>query len=88
MKTIARKTQVVSISLPKKAFRQLEETRKVRGQSRSAFITTLIDKEDEEREWQKLRKLGEEMRKKFNITSEDDIDRMIHEYREENRASK
>ena len=74
-----RNTQVVSISLPKLVARRLEETCKSRGQSRSAFISSLINKETEDERWRAIYKEGREIGKKFNITSEEDIDRILHE---------
>jgi hypothetical protein len=46
--------------------------------SRSAFIASLIDKEAENARWEKIYKKGEETAKKFKITSEEDIDRILH----------
>lgn len=76
--TILRNTQVVSVSLPKRVARKLERARKASGQSRSAFIASLIDKEAEEIRWQKIYKRGRETARKFKITSEEDIDRILH----------
>lgn len=76
--TIIRNTQVVSISLPKRVARDLERTRQARGQSRSAFIASLIEKDAEEVRWQRIYKKGQETAKKFKITSEEDIDRILH----------
>jgi len=79
MTQISRNTQVVSISLPKRVAGKLERVRKTRGQSRSAFIASLIEKEAEEVRWKEIFKEGREIGKKLNITSEDDIDRILHE---------
>ncbi|MFV1917057.1 MAG: ribbon-helix-helix protein, CopG family [Patescibacteria group bacterium] len=79
MTQVYRNTQVVSVSLPKKVARKLEKTRKSRGQSRSAFIASLIEKEAEEARWKEIFKEGREIGKKLKITSEDDIDRILHE---------
>lgn len=78
MTVIARNTKVVSVSLPNSAMRLLEKTRKSKGQSRSAFITSLIEKEAEEARWQRIYAKGQVTAKKFKITSEDDIDRILH----------
>ena len=76
---INRNTQVISISLSSKVVDKLEKARKVRGQSRSAFVASLIEKQREEERWQKIYKLGAVTARKFKITSEDDIDRLLHE---------
>lgn len=78
MKNIVRNTQVISISLTKETAAKLEKARSSRGQSRSALITSLIEKEVEEERWQKIYKKGQETAKSLKITSEDDIDRILH----------
>lgn len=79
MKTIQRNTEVISISLSKTIAKKLEQARKETGQSRSAYISSLIDKLTEDQRWQRIYKRGEETAKKFKITSEEDIDRLLHE---------
>lgn len=79
MKNIVRNTEVVSVSLPKPIARKLDRERNVRGQSRSAFISSLIDQAFEDQRWQRIYKLGEMTAKKFGITSEEDIDKILHE---------
>lgn len=78
MKNITRNTAVVSVSLPLVIADKLEKARRLRGQSRSAFISSLIDKEAEEERWQKIYKRGQETAREFKITSEEDIDRILH----------
>ncbi|MBI4066862.1 ribbon-helix-helix protein, CopG family [Candidatus Gottesmanbacteria bacterium] len=78
MTAIPRNTQVVSISLQKSIARKLDTIRKFRGQTRSAVIAALIEKETENQRWEKIYKKGQETAKKFKITSEDDIDRILH----------
>ena len=79
MTQITRRTQVVSISLPPKIAKILDEARKKKGQTRSSFIAKLVEKEAEDERWKRLLELGRRTARKFNITSEDDIDRILHE---------
>lgn len=79
MKNIQRTTEVISVSLPKAVAWKLEKVRKVRGQSRSALITSLINQFVEDKRWQKIYQRGEKTAKAFRITSEEDIDRILHE---------
>lgn len=79
MTKIIRKTEVVSISLPKQTVKILEEERTKSKQSRSSYIASLIEKERNDREWEQILKWGKETAKKFRVTSEDDIDRILHE---------
>ncbi len=78
MKNVTRNTEVVSVSLSRVIADKLEKTRRFRGQSRSAFISSLIDQEAEERRWQKIYKRGQETAREFKITSEEDIERILH----------
>lgn len=79
MKVIQRNTtEVVSISLPKSVISKLEKERAAKGQSRSAFIASLIDSTAEEGRWQRLYKKGAQTAAKFKITSEEDIDKILH----------
>lgn len=77
--TQTRNTAVISISLPKRTARILEETRKKNGQSKSAFIQALINKEAEKQDWEEIYEIGRRVAKRMNITSEDDVDRILHE---------
>ncbi len=79
MKTIQRSTAVISVSLPKKTAEKLEHVRKLSGQSRSAFITSLIDQTVEEQRWEKIYRRGAQTAREFKIISEEDIDRIMHE---------
>lgn len=72
-------THVISVSIPKNIVGKLEKVRKIRGQSRSAYIASLIDANAEDEKWQRIYKKGAETARTFKITSEDDIDRILHE---------
>lgn len=78
MKIIQRNTEVISVSLSPNKLAKLESERKKKGQSRSAFISSLIDRISEEERWQRIYKRGEKTAKMFGITSEEDIDRILH----------
>jgi metal-responsive CopG/Arc/MetJ family transcriptional regulator len=79
MKSISRNTQVISISLPKNLARKLDQDRARRGQSRSAYVASLVDRAAEDARWERIYKWGRETTRKLKITSEDDIDRILHE---------
>jgi len=72
-------TEVVSISLAKPIVNKLERARIARGQTRSAFIAALIDQASDDQRWQAIYKKGSETASRFKITSEEDIDRILHE---------
>ena len=78
MKNITRNTEVISVSLPKEMVIKLEKARETKKVSRSALVASLIDKEAEELLWEKIYRKGRSAARKLNITSEDDIDRILH----------
>ncbi len=65
--------------MPKNAFKKLEKARKRNGQSRSAFIVSLVNQLAEEERWQRIYQRGQLSARQFKITSEEDIDRILHE---------
>lgn len=65
--------------MPKKVALKLEKSRSISGQSRSAFISSLINNVSEEDRWQSIYQRGARTARDFKITSEDDIDRILHE---------
>lgn len=79
MKSVQRSTEVISISLSKKTAEKLERVRQLYGQSRSALISSLINQTAEKDRWEKIYKKGAQTARKFKITSEEDIDRILHE---------
>lgn len=74
---ISRSTTVVSVSLPATLVRQLDTLRKKAGTSRSSIVASLIERYAMEKQWSQIRRWGEETAKKFRITSEDDIARIL-----------
>lgn len=76
---IQRTTHVISISMPQKVALKLEKSRQHSGQSRSAFISSLINDVSEKERWQRIYQRGAKTAGDFKITSEDDIDRILHE---------
>ncbi len=78
MKSIIRTTEVISVSLPKSTAQKLEKERKLKGQSRSAFIASLVEQMTEDQRWQRIYKMGEQTARRMGITSEEDIDRILH----------
>lgn len=74
---ITRTTTVVSVSLPPPLVRQLDALRKKSGTSRSSIVASLIERYAMEKQWNEIRRWGEETAQKFRITSEDDIARIL-----------
>ena len=76
---IKRTTHVISVSLSKKTVNNMEQTRKFSAQSRSSFVASLIDKATEESRWDRIYKNGAKTARDFKVTSEEDIDKILHE---------
>lgn len=74
---IKRNTKVVSVSLDPVTLALLDKLRKNTKQTRSSFFAFMLNKYAWDQEWAYLRKVGEETAKKFNITSEEDVYRIM-----------
>jgi predicted transcriptional regulator len=81
---MARKTKIAKLSLPQDIYVQLEELADQMGISKSEFLRKALKQYvASEMRWQRIRKWGEETAKRMNIKDEDDVDRIIHEFRRE-----
>ncbi|MEX0621774.1 MAG: ribbon-helix-helix protein, CopG family [Candidatus Woykebacteria bacterium] len=81
-----RRTKILSVSLPEETYKVVSNLAKTEGKTKSEFIRSVVNlkrKSDWREGWKSLRKLGEDTGIKFNIKNEDDIDRLIHEFRGE-----
>ncbi len=74
-----RNTEVISISMTPLVLKRLDRMRLKLGQTRSSLIAALVDHYSMEQKWTILRKWGTRTAEKFKITSEDDIDRLLHQ---------
>jgi len=79
MKNIIRNTDVVSVSLPSRVLKLLESSRQRTSQTRSAYIASLIEKEAQDARWMRIYARGAKTAEEFNITSEEDIERILNE---------
>lgn len=81
---MGRITKTLTVSLPPKVFDEVDRLAKVERKTKSELFRTMLgvyeDYLDEKR-WKKLRKIGAETAIKFDITSEEDIERLVHESR-------
>lgn len=68
----------MSISLSQTVAVKLDQVCRQRGQSRSALIASLIEKEADDARWQRIYRNGQATAKRMKITSEEDIDRILH----------
>lgn len=81
---MSRITKTLTISLPPQLYEEVDRLAKQERKTKSEFFRDVIrvymDYLDEKR-WRRLRRLGKETAKRFNITSEEDIERLVHEAR-------
>ena len=81
---MARKTKIVNLSLPQEIYKQVEELADQMGISKSELLRNALKHYvASEMRWQRIRKWGEETAKRTNIQDDDDVDRIIHEFRQE-----
>lgn len=75
--TIARNTEVVSVSLRPATVQLLDLTRRKSNQTRSAFISSLVERVALDQEWNTLRRIGDQTAKRMKLLSEDDVYRLL-----------
>lgn len=81
---MARKTKIVNLSLPNKTYEQVEKLADRMEVSKSEILREALKQYvASEKRWQQIRRWGEETAKRLDIRDEDDVDRMIHEFRQE-----
>ena len=75
-------TQTLNIALPTDLVQRVDRVAKKEYRNRSELIREALRVYLEDKtEWEEIYKLGENAMKKMGITSEEDIDRIVYEYR-------
>lgn len=81
---MGRITKTLTISLPPRVYDEVDKLAKIEGKTKSELVRDMIrvyeDSLDEKR-WRRFRRLGQATARRLNITSEDDIERVVHEAR-------
>jgi metal-responsive CopG/Arc/MetJ family transcriptional regulator len=81
---MARQTKIVNLSLPLDIYNQADEIAKKRGVSRSAILKKALEVYImQEKRWELIYKWGEEKAKELKIKDEEDVERLIQEFRRE-----
>ncbi len=76
-----RNTQVLSVSLDPEVYRRLEKLAKSKKRSKSRLVSDMIVEysvSDFRKQWAKVRKMGEEIRKEYKFKNEDELLEYIH----------
>lgn len=82
-----RNTKTISISLPPEILKQAERVAKKEGRTKSELVREALRRYIQAREWEELNSYGRVRARELGI-GEEDIDRIIHEYRTERRVQK
>lgn len=81
-------SQTVNISLPQPLLRQIDFLAGQEYATRSDYIRqAVIEKINSAKQWQNIFLYGKKMGKKVGVKSEEDVYRIIEEYRREKHAS-
>ncbi len=81
---MARKTKIVNLSLPQETYKQIVELAEQMAVSKSEVLRAALKQYvASEKRWRQIRSWGEETAQILNIKDEDDVDRIIHELRQE-----
>jgi metal-responsive CopG/Arc/MetJ family transcriptional regulator len=81
---MARTTKTLTVSLPPQIFEEIERLAKLERKTKSELFRDMVkvyeDHLDEER-WKRLRRLGRATAKKYRLSSDQDIEKLVHEAR-------
>ena len=77
------KYKVVTLSMPEDIYEQADEIAKEEGRTRSELFREALRLYVDTRKWRKLQRETAERARSLGITSEDDVERIIGELREQ-----
>lgn len=81
-------TRTLNIALPKELVKKVDEVAKRQYRNRSELIREALRVYLEDKiEWEQIFKVGEKVMKEMGIKSEEEIDRIVYEYRHPQKAS-
>ena len=85
---MSRITKTMTISLPPQIYKEIEEMAKLEQKTKSELFRDMIRVYEDflyEKRWRRLRKMGREISEKFDITSEADVEKIVHDFRQTQR---
>jgi len=81
---MSRSTKTLTASLPPQILEEIEKLADQEKKTKSGLFRDMVrvyeDHLDEKR-WRKMKRLGRETARKLNITSEEDIEKLVHQAR-------
>ena len=79
---MSRSSKVMTVSLPQEMFNKAEKLAKDENRTRSELFREALRQYMASRErWQEIRKWGGETAREYGIRSEEDVERLIDEFR-------
>lgn len=76
-----RRSVVASVSLPSEVWKRTREIAKAENKSRSEIVGEALEKYYVAKQWESLQETGSRQAKRLAIRTEEDVDRLVHEYR-------
>ena len=76
-----RTTKTWTISLPPKLVKEAKQAAKQENRTKSELVREALGCYLEERRWRKLQKTSAEKTRNLGISTEDDVDRLVHDVR-------
>lgn len=77
--------KVMNISMPEALFKKIDKVAKEENRTRSELVREALRQYLDNIEWRKIQRYAQAKAKEMGIKNEADIERLIHEYREQNR---
>ena len=81
-----RTTKVLSITLPEEMLKQAKKRAKKENRTMSEFVREALRRYEALQKLRELQAYGEKRAAAVGVSTEEDVDRVIHEYRAEQRA--
>jgi len=76
-----RTTKTWTISLPPKLVKEAEQAAKQENRTKSELVREALGRYLEDRRWRKFQKTSAEKIRNLGISTEDDVDRLVHDVR-------
>ena len=81
-------TQTLNIALPEDLVKRVDQLAKKEYRNRSELIREALRKYIEDKEdWEQIFKAGEEAMEKMGIKSEDEVNKIVHDFRHQKKSS-
>jgi len=76
-----RTTKVITLSLPPKMVKEVEQIVKEEKRTKSGLFREALRKYINDKRWQEMRQWGLKASRELEISTEEEVDELIHQYR-------